>query len=180
MRQADPRFIRTQQALRAALFVLLKTQAVGDITVTALCKQAQINRRTFYLHYDNVWALFTEYEAELGRQLGHVLAGAAASPETLVGTFNRIFEANLAGFTYICRYRRQDVLLLDMAKMLTTALLTRSPQPSARQRMRAQYVANGVIALYVEWLNTPQAPPFAELSDVVLEMVRRDWGMLNG
>lgn len=171
--------MRTQQALRQALFTLLKTQAVSEITVTALCRQAQINRRTFYLHYDNVWALFSEYEAELGQELGHVLTGAAASPDTLVSTFNRIFEANLAGFTYICRYRRQDVLLQDMAKMLTAALLTRSPQPTGRQQMRAQYVANGVMALYIEWLNTPQAPSFAELTAVVLEMVRRDWGMLS-
>lgn len=41
----DPRAKKTITALRTALFRLLKTTTVDDITVTSLCREAGINRR---------------------------------------------------------------------------------------------------------------------------------------
>lgn len=175
----DPRFKRTQAALRQGLFALLKTLPISEVTVAALCRQAGINRRTFYLHYDNVWELFTEYEQELGKRLKTTLRAASGSPTTLVNTFNQIFTENLAGFTYICRYRRQDRLLQDMSTMLTDALLARRSEPTPAQTISAQYMANGVIAVYVEWLNTSDPVPFSTLTTVVQRLIQRDFELLT-
>lgn len=59
----------TRQQLKQALIALLKTQPLAQITVTSICRRADVNRGTFYAHYDNPAVLFHEIEAELVRQI---------------------------------------------------------------------------------------------------------------
>jgi len=175
----DPRFKRTQAALRHALFTQLKTTAITEVTVAALCRTAGINRRTFYLHYDNVWELFVEYEEELSQRLKSTLRATDGTPVNLVATFNQFFLGNLAGFTYICRYRRQDRLLQDMGTMLTGALLAaRRHEPTVTQMISAQYIASGVINVYVEWLNATNSIPFSQLTVIVQGLIAHDFELL--
>ena len=44
----------TKGMIKDALLELLQNTAYEKITVTALCRQAEITRATFYLHYDNI------------------------------------------------------------------------------------------------------------------------------
>lgn len=57
----DLRIIKTQESLRHALLVLLKTKPLESITIAELCRLAQINRGTFYLHYKDVHGVFKHY-----------------------------------------------------------------------------------------------------------------------
>ncbi|MDR2931413.1 MAG: TetR/AcrR family transcriptional regulator [Propionibacteriaceae bacterium] len=41
----------TRQVLREALIDALQTEPLAAITVTELCRRADLNRGTFYLHY---------------------------------------------------------------------------------------------------------------------------------
>ncbi|SFB29214.1 transcriptional regulator, TetR family [Lentibacillus halodurans] len=57
----DLRIIKTQESLRHALLSLLKSKPLEAITVAELCRAANINRGTFYLHYKNVHEVFKHY-----------------------------------------------------------------------------------------------------------------------
>lgn len=57
----DLRIIKTKESLRKALLQILKTKPLERITIAELCREAQINRGTFYLHYQNVLEVFKEY-----------------------------------------------------------------------------------------------------------------------
>ena len=48
----DLRVIKTRQNIRNALTSLMSEQELSDITITALCERAQINRKTFYRQAD--------------------------------------------------------------------------------------------------------------------------------
>ncbi|WP_231392051.1 TetR/AcrR family transcriptional regulator [Paenibacillus sp. HGH0039] len=61
MNETDLRVIKTKKALHQALLALLKTQSLEAITVSALCREAAVNRGTFYLHYTDIGALFDEH-----------------------------------------------------------------------------------------------------------------------
>ena len=58
----DIRVIRTQSALLAALAELIETNKLSCITITELCSKAQINRNTFYYHYNNIFELLNEHK----------------------------------------------------------------------------------------------------------------------
>jgi AcrR family transcriptional regulator len=61
MNENDLRVVKTKQALHQALLALLKTKTLESISVSALCREAGINRGTFYLHYTDVGVLFDEH-----------------------------------------------------------------------------------------------------------------------
>lgn len=57
----DLRIIKTKDSLRHALLALLKQKPLETITIAELCRDANINRGTFYLHYKEVHEVFKEY-----------------------------------------------------------------------------------------------------------------------
>lgn len=55
--------------LRESLLDLMKEKPIGKITPTELCRLADINRNTFYSHYDSPEALLRSIEDELYEQI---------------------------------------------------------------------------------------------------------------
>lgn len=53
-RKTDRRTLITKGIIKDALLELLQNTSYEKITVTALCRQSEITRATFYLHYDNI------------------------------------------------------------------------------------------------------------------------------
>ena len=47
----DLRIAKTRQKLKGALLHLMETHSLNDITVSLLCREAHINRNTFYDQY---------------------------------------------------------------------------------------------------------------------------------
>ena len=54
LKKTDRRTIITKGMIKYALLELLQNKPYEKITVTALCKQSEITRATFYLHYNNI------------------------------------------------------------------------------------------------------------------------------
>ncbi|PWU69570.1 MULTISPECIES: TetR-like C-terminal domain-containing protein [Gracilibacillus] len=61
MRKKDLRITKTEESLRHALLQLLKKKPLEAITIAELCRLANINRGTFYLHYKDVHGVFKHY-----------------------------------------------------------------------------------------------------------------------
>lgn len=58
----------TRTALREALIDLICEKPLASISVTDICARADINRSTFYLHYQGVHELLGEIENQLLRK----------------------------------------------------------------------------------------------------------------
>lgn len=56
-RKIDRRTIYTENVIKNTLLELLVATSFEKITVTAVCKQAEITRATFYLHFDDLTAV---------------------------------------------------------------------------------------------------------------------------
>ena len=56
----DKRITKTKRALKSALLELLTTQAFDVISITELCKIANVSRITFYTHYKDKFALLDD------------------------------------------------------------------------------------------------------------------------
>lgn len=61
----NKRSIRTKKIIRETFLESLKMKSVEKISVTALCKQCELNRTTFYLHYTDVYAILEEIQEEI-------------------------------------------------------------------------------------------------------------------
>lgn len=69
VRKENQRITLTRRLLQEGLLRLLSTNKLENISVTALCKEAGINRATFYNHYASPTALLNEMEQQLVSQL---------------------------------------------------------------------------------------------------------------
>lgn len=60
MKKTDHRILKSKEAFHKAFFELLVHQLYDDMTITTICKQANMNRGTFYRHYETKEDLLTE------------------------------------------------------------------------------------------------------------------------
>lgn len=60
----DARIIKTQNAIKEAFVELRKEKSTEKITIKELCKEAKINKSTFYLHYDDIYSLSDAMEID--------------------------------------------------------------------------------------------------------------------
>lgn len=65
----NQRFRQSAYQIQKAFVDLLETNEHATITVSAICKQAQINRSTFYAHYLDVYDLMGQMEQYLSEEL---------------------------------------------------------------------------------------------------------------
>ncbi|MEF2656128.1 MAG: TetR/AcrR family transcriptional regulator [Eggerthellaceae bacterium] len=59
--RVDRRVLRTRKAIHTAFIELLTEVDFDKITITALAKRADIDRKTFYTHYSSTEDLFKDY-----------------------------------------------------------------------------------------------------------------------
>lgn len=59
----------TTDLIKKCFLALLETRRLPQITVTEICKQADINRGTFYLHYKDPYELFEVMQKEFNQEI---------------------------------------------------------------------------------------------------------------
>ena len=69
----DRRVRRTKRAIREALIRLMQSKPVARVTTTELCKEADVNRNTFYVHYSTPEDVLAEIEEEFLTELSAML-----------------------------------------------------------------------------------------------------------
>lgn len=70
----DKRAQRTEYAIQAAFEHLIATMPLSEITVTRLTQEADINRKTFYLHYNSIEDLLDGQVDYISNQMLSILA----------------------------------------------------------------------------------------------------------
>jgi AcrR family transcriptional regulator len=60
----DKRVRRTKKAVREALLRLMQAKPVARVTAAELCREADVNRNTFYAHYSTPEDVLAEIEGE--------------------------------------------------------------------------------------------------------------------
>lgn len=67
--KTDARIKYTKMVIRDAFLGLLKKYPIEQITVSEICRIAEINRATFYRHYDNPYDLLSSMENEMFEEI---------------------------------------------------------------------------------------------------------------
>lgn len=68
-RHSDRRVKKTKKAIQDALMTLMDKKNISDITIIELTKEADVNRKTFYNHYSDIYQVMDEIENNLVEDL---------------------------------------------------------------------------------------------------------------
>ena len=152
-----------KQALKDALLELLEEKPLTSVSVRSLCELADINRSTFYAHYEDINALITEMEEDF---MSHVVFFDG----------NRPTMDNLASVEeyvhYVKENQRLFLLLLDNGK-LSSSFLARSTKmnyydaDSHYYTMLAAYSVYGSISVLSYWLKNPGSRTEREMAKLI-------------
>lgn len=83
---------KTKSAIRLAFAELLKEKnELKKITVSELVKRADINRGTFYIHYDSIYDVAEEFEAEIIESLS-IETVSFTTIESIYLYFDEVFK----------------------------------------------------------------------------------------
>gem|GEM_PF-219601 len=113
-KKEDGRVRYTKMRIRSAFYELIQEMEPDKITVTAICKKAEINRATFYKHYLDVPDLTDKLQEETIEQFASKLNNAIKdNPETFIIDILQFMKNNL-----------QDKTLAGIINMHTAAKFT--------------------------------------------------------
>ena len=109
---------KTRKLIRATFAEMLSEKGTIDkITVTELVKRANINRGTFYTHYDDVYAVAEDFETEILEQFDAASADIA-DIDAFVESFFAFIKENEPYYKMLCR---SNEFLFAANKLVATA-----------------------------------------------------------
>lgn len=118
---ADRRTRYTLGVIREAFFELLREKGFEKTSVTDICKRADINRGTFYLHYEDKYAL-----------LNHLIDEALDADPLIDGGPAAMCQRAPANDDYRLLYQDPAVFPLVAARVIARAAPTMIPEIQRR------------------------------------------------
>ena len=155
------RVAQSRRALTSAVIDLLRTNPAGRITITEVCRRANVTRPTFYQHYASLDDLVGRAVAERLREHQQAaLALDADAPDADLQVSLGRFLDRIWGDRNLVRALRNTgaapaITHRASVDVLAERILARLPGPHAAQaRLRARFAAAGITELLADWLDS--------------------------
>lgn len=186
--KVDRRIIRTKSIMREALMDLMDEIPFGEITAKDITDRAELNRATFYLHYNNVFELLDELENEVAVVFSQML-------EQIEIKQGKEWEYPVVG--QICRFivenqRLCRCLLLNprsdrFGRKLTEIMKRKGMQVKAEMGLEVdpikekyihQFIACGAMGMVKQWLLEEMPMTKDEMTNFAMLIIRPNFEIL--
>ncbi|MFD1441122.1 TetR/AcrR family transcriptional regulator [Lacticaseibacillus hegangensis] len=165
----------TNLKIQAALLKLMTHSDYTDITVTAVAKQAGIDRRTFYRHYPSVAAVLAGFENDIISTIMQTLAGQTFSTERFIAGMNKNIARYYDFFDDMAVTQKHAFFFDHSVNNITHILEAALGRPATMNQdefyMRIRFVAAGIVRVYLDWLRDGQPVSLEDLTKQLDTMV---------
>ncbi len=186
MNKSESKYFNTATKMDLALISLLKKKPLEYITVSEICKAAEVNRSTFYLHYETIDDLLNEttryllngflsYFSTDTRSIAFNLKNCELkdlifiSDEYLTPYFSYIKDNKEVFATALLHNKTlgfKDVYT-RMFENIFNPILDRFRYPDEDRQYVMMYYLNGLNAIVCEWLKNDCEKPISDLSRII-------------
>ena len=178
----NQRIALTRRLLQEGLLRLLAHTSLEDISVTALCKEAGINRATFYNHYASPSMLLAEMEKQLVSELKEILT----EPTTIdyitdqLEQYCIILKEHGDLMAILVRYHIDR----DIADLITCATsyyehnrldVGQTPMDSSTAYLVSTFLYSGAYSLIQEWLVRKIDKTPREIAELILSIIHKEY-----
>jgi len=174
----DRRIARTKKALRDAFIRLLRHKSFSEITVSELTREADIDRRTFYTHYDNIAEIVDEIDAEAIQILEDAIQDIPVNSREFFEALTHIMVNNYEYYEVIIQNRGFYSLEYRCKSILRKALIKyytgRTELDPVKLEFYAEYEASGIMSVYTHWLRHGKPLELPELTDLTYNVAVGD------
>ena len=178
--KCDRRVRYTKMMLRQALLELMKGAPIDNISVTDLCKMADISRGTFYAHYTDAHDLLNQIEQALLSDLQRILTAHLTIGERC--DINKVMLELLECISYngdICTIllsdHGDDAFLRQVLNVAQELYFKMVGKQAAENYALFEYVfsflANASMGIIQRWVQDGMREPAAFLAEIVDKVV---------
>lgn len=166
----DRRAKMTRELLKQSLIELMKKKPIHEISIKKICETADINRSTFYHHYNSQFELFNDILNDIGNDITAIVKKYSNNPDwmTLILT-----EA----FIYIEDRRETFLVILSensgfsIGESLTTYVERfvniASTSSTEIAKYCSQFATAGMTSVVWKWINTEERMSPKELATII-------------
>lgn len=174
----DLRVVKTRRIIQSALFDLMGEKELSKISISELCRHAQINRKTFYRHYSGVGDIIEELENQLLGELSAILRtknNSIFDVGAVIRDISATIEKNRELLIKVMKMN-SDLLTSGkikamMCRMTSLALRNAGAFSSAATADAAtEFIVSGVLSMYSAWLNGGCKGSLEMLTEVSVKM----------
>ncbi len=176
----DRRTRRTKKLLTDAFITLLSTKKLNEITVKELCDKADINRGTFYLHYQDIYDLKQQIETDLYEELVNLIQPfsnvKALDPYQLFYNMFLYTKKNEALFRCFLGPNGDISFLTNLRTLfkeyyLSTLLQERTLTITMNLEFAYDFISAGFTGLVTSWLESEHPYSIEEMARLTSRMV---------
>lgn len=154
-RKIDRRIEKTKQSLYNAFVTLVQKKSYSSITISELTEVANIDRRTFYLHFTCLDDIAKEMQAIACEMLiKKVEEQEDYRIETFLACTQEVFKSKHDFYKVIFTDPSCAHFINDCVASLKYCVLKTNKNTSldeTRKEFYAEYIANGIIGTYAYW-----------------------------
>ncbi len=176
-RNVDKRVVRTKKAIKSALFKIMETKALGEITISELTAAANVNRRTFYTHYHNLTDILEEIETDLVAELREILSRVDTNDHktSVYNIFIGFYELMTGEFDYYFHLMRMDtrgILTSRLRNALKASAKTFNDFSETKEStgIIPAFEAGGFLGCFMEWYYSEERIPVEKAAEIVSAM----------
>lgn len=186
MNKSESKYFNTAAKMDLALIALLKEKPFEYITVSEICKKAEVNRSTFYLHYETIGDLLDESTRYLLDDFLSYFTPDIKSvslnlkkcrldelvfirDEYLI-PYLKYVKDNKEIFTTIVNHNKTfkfDAVHRRMFENIYNPILDRFGYPEKNRNYVMMYYLNGIIAVFLEWLKSDCDKSADEVAEII-------------
>jgi len=160
----DRRVIKSKQALKNALLTLLQHKSFNEITITNIVREADLNRGTFYKHYQYKEEILSELFEDVTVDLTKAFRAPYEKQQVLVvrslnASTIKIFDHVANYSTFYSLLGKTDLFttfqqkICNLLKELQLSDLHDTQKPMINKEILASYRAYATLGLINDWVN---------------------------
>ncbi|WP_238917098.1 TetR/AcrR family transcriptional regulator [Clostridium sp. YIM B02555] len=178
----DRRIIKSKQAIMGAFIKLMSEKDFERITINEIAEEANVNRGTVYLHYEDKFDLLNQcIDTHLNELCESCLSDGETSnvdpKASLLNTF-RYLEQHAFFYSNMLTNKsmpifRERLLTLAIKQMEKHLDMTGSNQ-NIRKEILVQYVASAAVGVMEWWIVNSMPYPAEYMAEQVLQLLERE------
>lgn len=178
--KTDKRVIKTKHAIYKAFVELLNEKDINQITITDVAKRANINRKTFYNYYSDVYEVMEEIEnltvEAFINNMGTVeFTNMADFLTEIFIKFTETVNKDLEFFNLLFKTNNRSFLIVKIVEALKKYVKKRIEESNELDMHRFEVVSNfylsGVLSVYMNWFMNNYDQSIEEISALLTELV---------
>lgn len=184
-KRVDRRVLRSRKAIIDAFDRLLEEKSLDQITVSAIAREANIDRKTFYVHFGTIDGLLDALAEERVDEILDVMENAlsTAAPDmeldVAVASFfdivNQVVRTTLV--ESVCRREAFPAgeLLSRVLKCFKQKLIERDflylNIPLDLLEYHLSFILGGIISIYRSWINSDRSVSVEQVSQIANDLI---------